>query len=362
MDCLSRLIQFQDFLKLTFSNPKKYPPNFLTKTFDKIRKTYSDNELQKFKTLLQPIICQINSPELINCVLALSKFTSFPSWFEVFQPFLLDGDLTFKNENIKRYRKIGISDDFIFQVLFYRSGRPKVNIVSYQKAISVNPKIYPPEFLNYVVPAVTSPELSYLCDAPEGLHQRVLVPVVRYQTGMHGYLTVPSEEEKTWCGTFYYFEPDSPFLLFAPRILITWNKISACLDLGLSFEEVLEPLYQEMTARKDLDEDDQPIDIYPNNIGYSVPGKTRREQWIEVVKGYQNQNSSLIDPLKHIPFLYAAEDIYDQILCQAAIKQGIDVIILKYMTGETRVVSEVLDSRDRKTSFEDVLIPPLLKI
>jgi len=43
--------------------------------------------------------------------------------------------------------------------------------------------------------------------------------------------------------------------------------------------------------------------------------------------------------------------IYDQPLCKAARSKGIDVVVLTHMVGAFRLVSEVLDTRERVQSF-----------
>lgn len=64
---------------------------------------------------------------------------------------------------------------------------------------------------------------------------------------------------------------------------------------------------------------------------------------------------------EHVPSLYGLEDTLDQPLCLTAQRQGIDCILLKYMTGKTRIVSEILDMRFREESFKNILYPPEYK-
>jgi hypothetical protein len=53
--------------------------------------------------------------------------------------------------------------------------------------------------------------------------------------------------------------------------------------------------------------------------------------------------------------LYGAEDFLDQLLCIAANKQGYDVVILENMIGSHQVITEVLDTRERRESFKSLI-------
>jgi hypothetical protein len=45
---------------------------------------------------------------------------------------------------------------------------------------------------------------------------------------------------------------------------------------------------------------------------------------------------------------------FDQILCTEAQKYYIDCVILKFMTDKNRVVSEVLDTRNKTSSYQHI--------
>lgn len=57
---------------------------------------------------------------------------------------------------------------------------------------------------------------------------------------------------------------------------------------------------------------------------------------------------------EHFGF-YGEEDVLDQVICLAAAKQGIDIIILTHMPGAYQVVGEVLDCRERTVSFANLI-------
>lgn len=310
-----------------------------------------------YSRLYKELVDFVNQPEFIEFIKDMQKYTTNPPWFDLLEGFLVADPENRKNA-IEGYPALGLSEDFI-KLLFYSSGRPRVNLKPYLDAVHVNPRFQTIEPYEYVLQPSTVLPLT-VADPPDGILLNVYMPVNRYQLGMSGYYTTINEENKgkTWCGTFYYYEPDSPFILYAPKVLVSWNKITACLDLGMDFEDVFDILYN---SRKDwiVGEDVTPDPIkdgYPNNMGFQVEGVTKEEQWRNVVKGYQSRS---LDPTKHMSNMYAAEDEYDQYLCELARDNGIDVVILKYMTGETRVVSEILDTRDRVSSFENIIFPPL---
>lgn len=53
--------------------------------------------------------------------------------------------------------------------------------------------------------------------------------------------------------------------------------------------------------------------------------------------------------------LYAKEDEYDQALCLLGKALDVDLIVLKYMIGSHQVVTEVLDTRSRDVSFQNLV-------
>lgn len=161
--------------------------------------------------------------------------------------------------------------------------------------------------------------------------------------------------------TFYYFEPDSEYILFSPYTLVATDKISTCLTLGVNFDDVVNIIYEK---RKDWDiENGENPDIagYPSYMGFDVSGDTKYEQWYNVVKGIYD---GTIDLLKYQPEYYPyfrdVEDAYDDILCKTAANSGLTCVILKHMISDTRLVTEVLDVRSRKESFSNLYFPPLL--
>lgn len=278
---------------------------------------------------------------------------------------------------IENYRKLGLSDEFI-NILLYKSGRPKVNMKAFLECYQLTPK-YLPKQPFIVSQGVTSDDVIidghhpilpfpytnikhhegdayYMSNMQNNLiYTNCIVPVIRYQIGMSGYLTCgPSYSEKEFCGTFYYFEPDSEYLLFSPTTFITVNKITACLLLGININYIVYLLLFSKGNWIVGEDPDPTVDGYPNNMGFNVEGTTKREQWYNVVIGFYNGS---INPEIHYPDMYAGEDKFDQPLCEIAKSKNITCIILQSMTGETRVVTEVLDTRSRIESFDNLYFP-----
>lgn len=302
----------------------------------------------EIKIVLSPIINIINQPEFIKYMLNINHHKS---WYVVLQPFFITR-IIFKQITIENYRSLGISDDFISQLLLYPSGRPITDITSYFPFYNVHIKYLNLSDIDRIVPHYDNP--YYISNIDDGIYNNIFIPIIRYQIGMHGYLTIISDTETEFCGTFYYYEPASNFMLFAPQILVSWNKITTCLDLGISIQTIFDILWPQVYNRITLDKNDNELDALPSIIGYNVdPMGSKEQQWMDVIKLYKDRQ---VNPIIHVPDTYAIEDEFDQLLCTTAHNMGISIIILKYMTGETRVVTEILDTRNRKQSFENIYI------
>lgn len=144
---------------------------------------------------------------------------------------------------------------------------------------------------------------------------KLLIPVIRYETEGIGIYSKKSKEQ--FCGTFYYFESESEYFLQSNKTIFFPNKLIAY--IYLNNKNINDELLDKFMFQKILKEM-----IYNENFDFT----SSRE------------------------YLYASEDIFDQPLCSLGKKLGYDVICLMYMQGKTRIVSEVLDIRDRKISFD----------
>lgn len=209
------------------------------------------------------------------------------------------------------------------------------------------------------------------------------IPVTRYGAGMSRGMYYGEEEkngdiEEEYCGTFYYYEPESTTFLAYMTSRTYFNKSSAVIKLG---EEFGKDYYI-----GDIDEDvlmhtrgDLPADLMMTPLQYSKymadrVGKDNYytetvmpENMMMTSMEYSQYLSNLYsrdkaEKLSQIPHyiankvdLYAAEDKYDQVLCEAARDNGIQIVTLTNVVGSTKTVTEILDTRDRKESFKSLV-------
>jgi hypothetical protein len=177
-----------------------------------------------------------------------------------------------------------------------------------------------------------------------GVHIWIAIPVTRYAKGMSKGLYYDENEDKDsakFCGTFYYLEEESStYLLVQPtRYMVAFNKTDAMMKLGEDVEDASPTILKHIKG-------ELPQDLIMT------------PQEAASVEGRHIPDTTNLPPTPHYAgamLLYATEDEYDQPLCVAASKKGIDVIILTHMVGSFKVVSEVLDTRDRKDSFKSLV-------
>lgn len=130
------------------------------------------------------------------------------------------------------------------------------------------------------------------------------------------------------CGTFYFYEPESTNLLSLGRYLVAANKIHAYLLLKRlrDPDELIQSILSSYPLKLDVI---TTVIKYPRDIEHHP------------IILFQLPNG------KYIGDKYVSKtDQLDQIICKEASRQGYDTIVLQREVGETRVVSEVLDTRD----------------
>lgn len=184
---------------------------------------------------------------------------------------------------------------------------------------------------------------------------RYLLPVTRYSKGMSRGLYYGGDDSgKEYCGTFFYYEPESTTFLSYTTRADYFNK-SVC---ALSFQS----------------HNTQNRELYAPNIAKHVFGDWPADMMMTPLQAYDYklynlrimmQNAEELTPgqgrlsfandLSQTPRyagmlsgLYALEDDYDQEICVAGKRRGIDVIVLTHMIGSRQVVTEVLDTRSRQ--------------
>ena len=160
------------------------------------------------------------------------------------------------------------------------------------------------------------------------------IPVVRYQRGMsHGlFLSKQSTNEHKYCGLFYYFEPESIIVNRCHKVLIVPNKTTGVYLLSKS-RQLIDYLYDHSLYDEQVSEQELLI-----------------SRSSEMDQNYLMKNLCLSNMIAgeyytHRNCNYALEDFLDQPLCILARQYNYDAIILAYMTGRNRVVTEFLDVR-----------------
>jgi len=258
------------------------------------------------------------------------------------RPFLADliRSLEYNVSNSKfvlsRLLAHGIPMNLVNAYLIYRSGRPRttmagmtiVSPVDWETELNAvklfasdDPVLIPSDWMNKLVE----------------VHQSSLFPVIRYGAGMSKGTytkTYGANATESFCGTFYYYEPDSTIFLRARDILVCPNKLCAMAYLvGVS-----------ETARmfdRDIKDGNQTYRRTP------VRDILDADSWDQLITEMVVGN---FDFTQHRETMYALEDRFDQPLCNAS-RGRFELVVLTSMTGENRVVTEILDTRSRQLSF-----------
>ena len=159
-----------------------------------------------------------------------------------------------------------------------------------------------------------------------------------------------------FCGTFYYFDGDSPFLLRAKRVLVSRNKYTASMAVYN---------HPELMARQDL-----------KKALYDSVQKFKQEQWAGPIRDKMIPFQSVEDIERQLldASYYQREDLFkvngfiapfdhslDQPLCWAARYLGIDVILLTSMADVNEkeiggLVTEVMDIRPKLESYGSLFV------
>lgn len=246
---------------------------------------------------------------------------------------------------IKSLLIFGVPYEIIMNYIVYASGRPKTNMPF------IEHKRKKETFQGYTIldkhqKQVISTDLKQ----NRKLSGKFLIPVVRYQKGMsRGAYYRKNSTEKKYVGTFYYFEPDSEYYLECNTLMITSNKMTGYYILtknSLSSKEAA----LENIERNFLADPDYIIKTPEGNKKVSELG-TAEQIFDKMLIGDKNV-------LSWNKQMYAEEDEFDQELTQTAFDEEIGVVILISMTGKNRIVSEVLDSRPREVSFNNIFKKP----
>jgi len=214
-------------------------------------------------------------------------------------------------------------------------------------------------------------------------------PILRYAEGMSrgGYYNSEAAI-KSYCGTFYYIDLDEDRYLRLGNFRIFRNKYAAFMGMKesipneelqnlleynvfkllLAFDDPTDEgrqssLFSCAIVRVLYDEDSEDEDL--ENLSPEQQSLQRQlfyDFMIESKKIVSEDGRIWYDPEtnrdytgRYIDLLYADEDRFDQAICLMAKHLEIDCIILTHMVGKTRLVSELLDTRDRVESYGNIV-------
>lgn len=223
------------------------------------------------------------------------------------------------------------------------------------------------------------------------------VAVIRYAFGISLGSYFSEEGSRKYCGTFYYLELESPFLLnlgvyrtyrtkyatfTSLRKELTSEdieKIFALDWLREQYEDCLKydeyhPIEDELSPSSKLIYNwlDSMIDLEGTKFPYEEDQRIDSNFVKEIMDKFFIKGESILlkngilnpetNTIKHtsgeedyLEDLYAIEDIFDQSICFMSNYLGIDCIVLTHMPGKTRVVVEIMDSRERTISYNNIV-------
>jgi hypothetical protein len=189
----------------------------------------------------------------------------------------------------------------------------------------------------------------------------VAFPVSRYAESID--VGLYHNQKGNFCGTFYYIEPESTVYLISDKVIFARTKTSAAQLIAepqtkfavwekQERTSIRRPRYQKLYDEGKLRSGllYTPIQAHTElkYQGYRDPYSITQHP---VYMGAMSIKEYDIDN----PGLYASEDEYDQPLCIEMKRQGIEIACLTEMIGAFGIVSELLDARERKKSFDNLV-------
>ena len=168
------------------------------------------------------------------------------------------------------------------------------------------------------------------------------IPVTRYSAGMTRGLFYEGgdDDDERYCGTFYYYEPESTTFLRYDRAYRTKDKYTAVKELG----------YMRMDDVADTQVEFPPYDedFMMTPLEYHLWKPDAQMAWDYPKEGRKFYTAAFTVNA------YGLQDSLDQIVCAIARHQGYDIVTLEQMVGSRQIVTEVLDTRDRSESFKNL--------
>jgi ankyrin repeat protein len=198
------------------------------------------------------------------------------------------------------------------------------------------------------------PNKCYCLIHPFGIYKDVYIPIIRYaKNECVGYYGENKFDNPNF--TWYYLEPGKKIYLYAPQCLITKNKITAVLELAYlnNREDVVRDLiyYLQKFLSTYMTDQEYALDTMNLNGFKNLEKKLlnpQKEQILEKVNNYFELKNGFL-------FSGGALDNFDEIITDLSRDVNIPVVILTHQAGcSGRLVSECVDNRSRKESFENI--------
>ena len=183
------------------------------------------------------------------------------------------------------------------------------------------------------------------------------LPVIRYGDIYYGadknamgefsaFKTLETLGLDDFCGTFYYYEPYSPFYLNLGKTLVTGSKYEAVKHLLLIFGISMSDIKY---TEKNIYSEKAIIEDYKKYFG---------EKWDNVLYISNDQNNEIDFMIKNSIYVGgdfdAKMDGYDQTICMMARNAGYDTVLLQKEPGGQRINTEILDVRSRTISYDSI--------
>jgi hypothetical protein len=196
-----------------------------------------------------------------------------------------------------------------------------------------------------------------------------VIPVTRYTAGMRRGLFLGETNINEFCGTFYYYEPESTTLLAHQTSASYFNKYIAVQALN-GDPSILEQFTGNLKFMKysngELPQDamltpDQYnaflLDVNSEYEKLAMTGSLTETQDSYYNPSMQYKDTKGVSPNPYYigGEFYAIEDDLDQPLCELGKANNLEIIILESMPGKYQVVTEILDTRKREDSVRSLI-------
>jgi hypothetical protein len=298
-----------------------------------------------------------------------------------------------KVQNPREYLLEGISS------FYYQNNKQNFYPLLVQYSVPPSPEdAYLNPLLDYPRYPLTQRPVTALSFAGNVCRHGNYLPVSRYKI----YYSV-QKTEQNFCGTFYFFEPNSSAMLNLGRTLVVATKHDALLQLAPSTRDFLtylqnnilvvepftrgllnfarwstqrEPIVNLLNYYNFLIDNADPL-VGIKDIQLSQPLESLDlkvfELFIKMLTtlayddndlnsmrygfmlnmAYKNDKDTYMGGENGYGF-YSQYDYADQVICSLARAQGYDTVILQREPGHETIVSEILDTRTREESYNSI--------